>query len=57
MTSTLQIPLFLMESEGSHLNSIEGFSYHKEFISPFWACLTPVLEPGRNSSFARRQAP
>ena len=23
-----------MESEGSHFNSIEGFSYHKEFISP-----------------------
>ncbi len=34
MTCTLQLPLFLMESEGSHLNSIEGFSYHKEFISP-----------------------
>lgn len=34
MTFTLQMPLFFMEREGSHLNSIEGFSYHKEFISP-----------------------
>lgn len=33
MTFTLQMPLFLMASEGSHLNSIEGFFYHKEFIS------------------------
>jgi len=30
MTFTLQMPLFLMESEGSHLNSIEGFSYSQE---------------------------
>ena len=34
MTSTWQMPLFLMESEESHVNPIEGFSYHEEFISP-----------------------
>ena len=39
MTSTLQMPLFLMEREESHLNSIEGFSYHKEFISEGDECL------------------
>ena len=33
MTCTLQMPLFLMERDGSHLNSIEGFFYHKEFVS------------------------
>ena len=33
MTSTLQLPLFVMESEQSQVDSIEGFSYHKEFIS------------------------
>ena len=33
MTFRLQMPLFVMERDGSHLHSIEGFSYHKEFIS------------------------
>ena len=32
MTSTLQMPLFVMESDGSHVHSIDGFSYYKEFI-------------------------
>jgi alkylated DNA repair dioxygenase AlkB len=34
MTSTLQMPLFAMERDGSHVHSIEGFFYYKEFISP-----------------------
>ena len=32
MTSTLQMPLFVMESDGSHVHSIDGFTYYKEFI-------------------------
>ncbi len=33
MTSTLQMPLFVVQREGLHVHSIEGFSYYKEFIS------------------------
>ena len=32
MTSTLQMPLFIMERDGSQVHSIEGFSYQQEFI-------------------------
>lgn len=32
MTLALQMPLFVMESEQSQVHSIEGFSYHQEFI-------------------------
>ena len=32
MTSTLQMPLFVTESDGSHVHSIDGFSYYREFI-------------------------
>ena len=34
MTFTLQMPLFLMESEESHSPSIEGLFCHKDFIGP-----------------------